>query len=52
MIANHKENGTKSNDAETVETIVLTIIFANQLSIYGAVANMCEECESLYDRSG
>ena len=26
------------------------IISANQLSLYGAVANMCEECESLHDR--
>ena len=29
-----------------------SIVFANQLSLYGAVANMCEECESLHDRSG
>ena len=28
------------------------IVLANQLSLYGAVANMCEECESLHDRSG
>ena len=28
------------------------IVSANQLSLYGAVANMCEECESLHDRSG
>ena len=28
------------------------IVFANQLSLYGAVANMCEEFESLQDRSG
>ena len=25
---------------------------ANQLSLYGAVAEMCEEYESLHDRSG
>ena len=31
---------------------VRIIISANQLSIYGAVANMCEKCESLHDRSG
>ena len=28
------------------------IVFANQLSLYGEVANICEECESLHDRSG
>ena len=28
------------------------IVFANQLSLYGAVANICEEYESLHDRSG
>ena len=28
------------------------IVSANQLSLYGAVANMCEEFESLPDRSG
>ena len=28
------------------------IVSANQLSLYGAVANMCEECESFHDRSG
>ena len=36
-------------DQETIETISVS---ANQLSLYGAVANMCEECESLHDRSG
>ena len=28
------------------------IVFANQLSLYGAVADMCEEYEPLHDRSG
>ena len=28
------------------------IAFANQLSLYGAVANMCEEFEFHQDRSG
>ena len=28
------------------------IVFANQLSLYGAVENMCEEFESHQDRSG
>ena len=39
-------------DLETIETIFRIIVSANQLSLYGAVANMCEECESLHDRSG
>ena len=39
-------------DQETIETIFLIIVSANQLSLYGAVANMCEECEALHDRSG
>ena len=38
-------------DQETFETIFRMIVFANQLSLYGAVANMCEEYESLHDRS-
>ena len=41
-----------SADQETTETIFRIIVFAIQLSLYGAVANMCEECESLHDRSG
>ena len=39
-------------DQETIETIFRIIVSANQLSLYGAVANMCEEYESLHDRSG
>ena len=39
-------------DQETIETIFRIIVSANQLCLYGAVANMCEECESLHDRSG
>ena len=34
----------------TIETIFCIIVSANQLSLYGAVANMCEESESLHDR--
>ena len=37
---------------ETIETVLRIIVSANQLSLYGAVANICEECESLHDRSG
>ena len=41
-----------ATDQETIETIFRIIFSANQLSLYGAVANTCEECESLHDRSG
>ena len=37
---------------ETIETLFRKIVSANQLSLYGAVAEMCEEYESLHDRSG
>ena len=39
-------------DQETIEIVFRIIVFANQLSLYGAVANICEEYESLHDRSG
>ena len=39
-------------DLETVETIFRKIVSANQLSPYGAVAEMCEEYESLHERTG
>ena len=39
-------------DHQTIETIFRIIAFANQLSLYGAVANMREEFESHQDRSG
>ena len=37
---------------ETVETIFRIIVSANQLSLYGAVAETCEEYETLHDRTG
>ena len=37
---------------ETIEAIFRIIVSANQLSLYGTVAEMCEEEESLHDRSG
>ena len=37
---------------ETTETIFRIIVSANQLSLYGAVAEMCEKYDSLHDRSG
>ena len=39
-------------DQKTIQTIFRIIAFANQLSLYGAVANMCEEFETHQDRSG
>ena len=37
---------------ETIEIIFRVIVSANQLSLYGAVAEMCEDYESVHDRSG
>ena len=37
---------------ETIEAIFRIVVSANQLSLYGAVAKMCEEYASLHDRSG
>ena len=39
-------------DYSTIETVFRKIVSANQLSLYGAVSNMCEEYESRHDRSG
>ena len=39
-------------DLETIETIFRINVSANQLSLYGAVAEMCEEYESLHERTG
>ena len=39
-------------DLETVETIFRIIVSANQLSLHGAVAEICEEYESLHERTG
>ena len=38
-------------DFETIESVFRTIISVNQLSLYGAVAEMCEEYESCHDRT-
>ena len=38
-------------DYPTIETLFRITISANQLSIYGAVANICEEFEAHQDRS-
>ena len=37
---------------ETIETIFRIIVSANQLSLYGAVAELCEDYETLHDRTG
>ena len=39
-------------DQDTITTVLRTIIYVNQLSLYGAVAEMCEEYESCHDRTG
>ena len=39
-------------DQATIETLFRIFVFAKQLSLYGAVANMCEEYETIHDRSG
>ena len=36
----------------TIEIVFRTIISVGQLSIYGAVADMCEECDTCHDRTG
>ena len=37
-------------DQETIETIFRMSVSANQLSLYGAVAERCEEYESLHEK--
>ena len=39
-------------DLETIKIVFRTIASVNQLSLYGAVAEMCEENETLHDRTG
>ena len=39
-------------DPGTIETVFRTINSVNQLSMYGAVAEMCEECDSCHDKTG
>ena len=38
-------------DSRTIETVFRTVS-VNQLSLYGAVAEMCVECDSCYDTTG
>ena len=39
-------------DQEAITTVFRTNTSVNQLSLYGAVAEMCEEYESYHDRTG
>ena len=39
-------------DLDTIKTVFRTIISVDQLSLHGAVAEMCEEYQSFYDRTG
>ena len=39
-------------DPGTIETVFRTIISINQLSIYGAVSDTCEECKTCHVRTG
>ena len=39
-------------DLETVKSVFRSIISVNQFSLYGAVAEMCEEYETFHDRTG
>ena len=38
-------------DLDTIKTVFRTIISVNQLSLYGAVAEVCEEYETFHDRT-
>ena len=39
-------------DLETIETVFRIIVSANQLSLYGAVAEICEKYASLHESDG
>ena len=39
-------------DQDTITTVFRTITSVNQLSLYGTVAEMCEEYETFHDRTG
>ena len=39
-------------DGETVETVFRTMISVNQLNIYGAVVDLCEEYKACQARTG
>ena len=39
-------------DLETIENIFRILVSANQVSLHGAIAEMCEEYETLHERTG
>ena len=39
-------------DEGTIETVFHTVISVDQLSIYGAVSDLCDECKSCHVRTG
>ena len=39
-------------DEGTIDTVFRTIISVNQLNIYGAVSNLCEECKTCHVKTG
>ena len=39
-------------DLETIETVFRTVISVNQLSLYGAVSDLCEEYKACHVRTG
>ena len=39
-------------DLETIETIFRIFVSANQLILYGAIAEVFEKCETLHERTG
>ena len=39
-------------DLETIETVFRTITSVNQLSLHGAVSDLCEECKTCHVRTG
>ena len=46
------ENNQANVDEGTIQTVFRTIISVNQLSIYGAVSDLCEEYKSCHVRTG
>ena len=36
-------------DLETIKYVFRTVISGNQLSVYGTVADMCEDCDTCHD---
>ena len=43
-----KSKGGGQLSVDTVETVFRAVFSVNQLSIYGAVSDMCEECNTCH----